>query len=126
MVVSKAFTPEHDMNLPVTVMNTTLDNLIHSHDQSRVVAYMRLVQIHNLAEFGHGASLTHFGNQTRPAKSEATSRPHEGLKLLREHVLQHVFVKTQVSNDKLELTALFLKKLKFTKPRWTQLTYFSH
>jgi hypothetical protein len=61
MVVSKAFTPEHYMNSPVTVMNARLRNLFHSHDQSRVVACIGFVQIHNPAELDHSTSLPHAG-----------------------------------------------------------------
>jgi hypothetical protein len=43
MVASKAFTPEHDMNSPVTVMNASLRNFFHLHDQSRVVACIGFV-----------------------------------------------------------------------------------
>ena len=43
MVVSKAFTPELDMKSPITIMNASLRNLFHSHDQSRVVASIGFV-----------------------------------------------------------------------------------
>ena len=58
-----AFTPEHHMNSPIPVMNASLCNLFHSHDQSRVVARIGFVQIHNPAELDHSASLTHTGSK---------------------------------------------------------------
>ena len=63
MVVSEAFTPEHDMNSPITIMNPSLRNLFHSHDQSRVVACIGFVQIHNAAELDHSTSLPHAGTK---------------------------------------------------------------
>ena len=63
MVISKAFTPEHDMNSPVTVMNASLHNLFHSHDQRRVVACIGFLQIHNPAELDHGTSHPYAGTK---------------------------------------------------------------
>jgi len=63
MVVSKAFTPEHDMNSPIAVMDSSLRNLFHSHDQSGVVASIGFVQIHNPAELDHSTSLPHAGTK---------------------------------------------------------------
>jgi len=65
MVVSKAFTPEHCANQPVAVINTSLRNLFYWYDQGRVIAFMRLIQILNLAELDHGIRLTY----TRTARS---------------------------------------------------------
>ena len=63
MVVSKAFTPEHYVNPPVAVMNASLSNLFHSHDQGRVIACIGFVQIHNPAELDHSTSLPHAGTK---------------------------------------------------------------